>query len=286
MAGLNGIKLISLDLDDTLLRSDLTISLKTRSVLKKAAAKGVAITINTGRVLSGVKKPLRALGLNKTKGYAVCGNGTIIYESDTARPIYETKLDAKTALTAFNMVDAEGFPVLIYEHDVTYVSFQNEFADIDEKLTGIKQIVPPDFRDLLRRGTYKLVIPASPHFIGDIQTILAGMLGETATLFTSKPYYLEILPPGVNKGSGLAKVAEMLGIKREEVMAFGDSMNDEAMVKWAGCGVAMLNGEDRIKKIARFVTPASNNNDGVAAVVERYLLKGEALPPPVNAGST
>ncbi|MDR0539391.1 MAG: Cof-type HAD-IIB family hydrolase [Spirochaetaceae bacterium] len=277
---MNDIRLIALDLDDTLLRSDLTISLRTRKVLKKAAAKGTAIALASGRVLSGVENYLRMLGLNKAKGYAVCGNGTVIYESDTGKAIWETKLEPKTALIAFNLVDAEGFPVLVFEHNVTYVSFHNEFADIDEKLTGTRQLVPPDFRELLRKGTYKLVIPADPGFINNLEIILNNILGKSITLFTSKPYYLEILPPDTNKGTGLARVAEMLGIQREQVMAFGDSMNDEAMIRWAGCSVAMLNGDDRVKAAARLVTVRTNDDDGVADIVERYVLGNEQLPPP------
>jgi Cof subfamily protein (haloacid dehalogenase superfamily) len=269
---MNDIKLIALDLDDTLLRSDLTISLRTRKTLKKAAAKGAAIAIATGRVLSGTEKYLRFLGLNKSKGYAVCGNGTIIYESDTGKAVWESKLDPHTALTAFNLLDAEGFPVLIFEHNVTYVSFHNEFADVDEKLTGAKQIIPADFRELLHKGTYKLVIPAEPAFIIDLEIILNQLLGDSVTLFTSKPYYLEILPPNTNKGTALARVSEMLGVKREQVMAFGDSMNDEAMLRWAGWSVAMLNGDDRVKPVARMVSERTNDDDGVADMIERYVL--------------
>lgn len=276
----NDIRLIALDLDDTLLRSDLTISLRTRNVLKKAAARGIALVIDTGRLLSGIEKYLRALGLNKTKSYAVCGNGTIIYETDTGKALYEAKLEPKTALTAFNLVDAEGFPVLIFEHETTYVSFHNEFADIDEKLTGAKQVVPADFREMLKKGTYKLVIPGDPSQIRDLQTIIDDLLGDSITLFTSKPYYLEILPPGANKGTALEKVAHTLGIRQEQVMAFGDSMNDEAMLRWAGCSVAMLNGDARVKKIARMVSRHTNDEDGVADTVERYVLAGEPLPPP------
>lgn len=275
---MNDIRLIALDLDDTLLRSDLTISLRTRAALKKAAAKGVAIAIDTGRLRSGIEKYARLLGLNKTRGYAVCGNGTVIYECATGGVIYEAKLDADTALTAFNLIDAEGFPVLVFEHATTYVSFHNEFADIDEKLTGTKQVIPPDFRDLLRKGTYKLVVPAEPAFIEDLRIILTRLMGDDITLFTSKPYYLEILPPGVNKGTGLARVAALLDIQREQVMAFGDSMNDEAMLRWAGVSVAMLNGDERVKAAARLVSARSNDDDGVADMVERYVLGNEPLP--------
>jgi hydroxymethylpyrimidine pyrophosphatase-like HAD family hydrolase len=104
------------------------------------------------------------------------------------------------------------------------------------------------------------------------------MMGDAITLFTSKPYFLEIMPPACDKGSGLAIVAGRLGLSREEVMAFGDSMNDEAMLRWAAYGVAMLNGDERVKKTARYTTEKTNDNDGLADFIERYVLAGEQLP--------
>ncbi|MCL2878831.1 MAG: HAD hydrolase family protein, partial [Treponema sp.] len=72
----------------------------------------------------------------------------------------------------------------------------------------------------------------------------------------------------------LAITAKLLGIKQEEVLAIGDSMNDEAMIRWAGVGVAMINGDERIKSIADVITERSNDENGVAEIIEEYILKG------------
>jgi hydroxymethylpyrimidine pyrophosphatase-like HAD family hydrolase len=111
-----------------------------------------------------------------------------------------------------------------------------------------------------------------------LETILKTYIGDRVTIFTSKPYFLEILPPACGKGEALAFVTNRLGIGRESVMAVGDSMNDESMIRWAGWGVAMRNGDDRIKAMASFVTARTNEEDGVAELVERYILGDEALP--------
>jgi len=86
------------------------------------------------------------------------------------------------------------------------------------------------------------------------------------------------LPPACGKGEALAFVTNRLGIDRDTVMAVGDSMNDESMIRWAGWGVAMRNGDERIKAIASLVTARTNEEDGVAELVERYILGNEALP--------
>jgi hydroxymethylpyrimidine pyrophosphatase-like HAD family hydrolase len=121
--------------------------------------------------------------------------------------------------------------------------------------------------------------------LGPLENLLRIYVGDKASLFTSKPYFLEILPAKTDKGAALAKVAEILGIKREEVLAIGDSMNDEAMIRWAGIGVAMVNGDDRIKDIATLVTERSNDDDGVADIIERYLLGKETLRIPGARGA-
>ncbi|MDR2468405.1 MAG: Cof-type HAD-IIB family hydrolase [Spirochaetaceae bacterium] len=273
------IKLIALDLDDTLLRSDLTISVRTKNALKKAVSAGVVVVFATGRVPNALSNYVKVLGLHKTEGYLICGNGTQILDSRTGKLIDDVRLPPQAALSAFDLVDAEDFCVQIYDGKNIIVSRRNEFSDADEKLTGMKQIIPGSFRSLLvERGAYKMVIPADPMLLKPLEEILRNMMGDEITLFTSKPYYLEILPPNCDKGSALEKVAAKLGVPRDGVMAFGDSMNDEAMIRWAGCGVAMCNGDDRIKKAARLVTEKSNDDDGIAQVIERYVLGGESLP--------
>jgi Cof subfamily protein (haloacid dehalogenase superfamily) len=101
-----------------------------------------------------------------------------------------------------------------------------------------------------------------------LENILRNFLDEAVTIFTSKPYFLEILPPKTDKGTALEKVANKLGIKQEETLAIGDSMNDEAMIKWAGTGVAMLNSDERIKKIAQIITKKTNDDDGAAEIIQ------------------
>jgi Cof subfamily protein (haloacid dehalogenase superfamily) len=235
------------------------------------------VALASGRVPAAMEHFARLLGMHKQPGYLICNNGTIIQESHTGVLIDEARIEPSIALTAFDMADAEGFPVQIYEDDIMYVSRANEFSEYDQKLTGLRQVVVSNFRAMVGGGCHKLLIPADPMLLAPLESILRTYLGDTITLFTSKPYFLEILPAHTDKGSALAKVAERMGIKREEVLAIGDSMNDEAMIRWAGMGVAMANGDDRIKNIAALITEKTNDDDGVAEVIEKLILNsGEA----------
>jgi Cof subfamily protein (haloacid dehalogenase superfamily) len=271
-------RLIALDLDDTLLRHDLTISLRTRSVLKKAEAKGVVVVLASGRAPLAMARYARELGLHRRPGYLVANNGTTILESHTGEIVQEVRLPTAAALTVYDLVEAEGLPVQVYEDDTIYVSRRNEFADQDQKLTGFRQVVVENFRAMIAAGQLKLVIPGDPMLLRPLESILKTYIGDRVTIFTSKPYFLEILPPATGKGEALSVVCSKLGIPREAVVAVGDSMNDESMIRWAGTGVAMRNGDDRIKAMASFVTARTNEEDGVADLVERHILGGEPFP--------
>jgi Cof subfamily protein (haloacid dehalogenase superfamily) len=268
------IRLLALDLDDTLLRSDLSISYRTRNAIKKAESLGVTVALASGRAPAAMERFFRLLGMDKRPGYLICNNGTIIQESHTRKVVSEIQIPGVTALGAYDLANAEGFPVQIYEDDVMYVSRTNEFTSYDQKLTGLRQVVVENFRAMVSGGCYKLLIPGDPMLLTPLESIMRTYLGNDITLFTSKPYFLEILPAKTDKGTALAKVAELLGVSREEALAIGDSMNDEAMIRWAGTGVAMVNGDERIKNIASLVTEKSNDDDGVAEVIEQYILKG------------
>jgi Cof subfamily protein (haloacid dehalogenase superfamily) len=265
--------MIAVDLDDTLLRSDLSISYRTRSAVKRAISAGVVVVLASGRTPTAMHRFVHALALHRKRGYLICNNGTLIRDSLSGELIFETKLPAETALTAFDLSSAEGFAVQLYRDDIMYVSRTNEYTSYDQKLTGLRQVVADNFRDMLREGCHKLLIPGDPMTLAPLESILRTYLGNEATFFTSKPYFLEILPPNTDKGTALEKVAARAGVSREDVLAIGDSMNDEAMIVWAGTGVAMLNGDERIKKIATMVSERSNNDDGVADIIERLVLR-------------
>ncbi|MDR2747926.1 MAG: Cof-type HAD-IIB family hydrolase [Treponema sp.] len=266
------IRMLVLDLDDTLLRSDLSISYRTRNIIKKAVAQGLVVVLASGRIPAALDQFSKTLGMNKYPGYLICSNGTIIQESNTGKIILEIQLGIETALAVYDLATAEGFPVQVYEDDIMYVSKTNEFTRYDQKLTGLKQVVADDFHAVVKKGCNKLLIPGDPMLLQPLEILIRTYLGSDITLFTSKPYFLEILPRETDKGTALAKVAGMLGVEQKSVAAIGDSMNDEAMIRWAGLGVAMANADDRIKKIAGMVIEKSNDEDGVADFIEQYIL--------------
>ncbi|MDR0452975.1 MAG: HAD family hydrolase, partial [Treponema sp.] len=191
------VRLLALDLDDTLLRSDLTISFHTRNVLKRAEKAGITVVLASGRFPPAMERFSVQLGLNKRHGYLICDNGAIIQETLSGKAVFEARLPPGAALIAYDLADAEGFPVQIYEGDLMYISRENEFTAYTRKLTGIKQAVLTDFRARIKEGCYRLLIPGDPMILRPLEGLFRSYIGDEVTLFTSKPYFLEILPPGI-----------------------------------------------------------------------------------------
>jgi len=267
------IRILALDIDDTLLRSDLSISYKTRHAIKSTEEAGVTVVLASGRIPEAMDHCSRLLGLHKRPGYLVSNNGAIIQESHTGKTVYETRMDQETALAVCDLADAEDFPVQMYDGDIMFVSRENEYSGMDLRYIGIRQVVVQNFRAMVNEGCYKLIIPGDPQILQAIEKLIRVYLGKKITLFTSRPYILELIPKDTDKGTALAKIAEIHRVSASEVMAIGDSMNDEAMIRWAGVGVAMANADDRIKDIAKIVTDRTNDEDGVAEIIEKYFSK-------------
>ena len=124
--------------------------------------------------------------------------------------------------------------------------------------------------DFLDFSPVKLLLSVDPEQICTVQSAIRSHLSKDLTVVRTAPFYLEILPSSINKGKGLLDICSYLGIQPADTVAFGDSENDIPMLKAAGCGIAMENGEPAVKAAADMVTK-SNNSDGIAFALRELL---------------
>ncbi len=261
--------IIVMDLDDTLLRQDLTISDRTVRVLGECSARGISIMLASGRSPEAMFPYSRRIGLDRMQSYLICNNGSQTIRSDTGEMVIEHRLPTEIAIEAFRLTVDAGLSCHIYENDVIYVSKETEFSERDRMLSGLKPIIPADYEELIRKGVYKLVIPGDPEFIVPVEAEFKVLFRDRATVFVSKPFFLEVLPRDVGKGEALREIAEgILGVGRDRVMAFGDSMNDCGMLRTSGWGVAMGNAPAGLLLAADRVT-GTVEEDGVVAELRR-----------------
>jgi Cof subfamily protein (haloacid dehalogenase superfamily) len=265
------IKLIALDLDDTLFRADLSISDANKDAINAAIAHGAKVVLASGRNVDNMMRYARLLGLDGEGDYIICANGAQIVETATERRLYERRFGPELGREITRAVSERGFPWQVYEDGRIRASKLSSWTIEDSRLTSQPCVTIDDVESLLSGGQLKFVIPGEPERIEGLFAEMRGLFAGRAEVVTSKPYLLEFLPPGVDKGEALRLLAELLGIPMAEVLAIGDSRNDVGMIKAAGIGCAPANAIAEARGAARYTSHATNDEDAVAEIIERFV---------------
>lgn len=269
------VRLMAFDLDDTLLTKDCTISPATVETLRIAAQKGIYVVLCSGRMEDGIMPFARQLGLEGTEAgrYIIAINGCSIYDLQQKKEIYLKNMDSEILLRADEEATRAGFYTEVYSPDTIFYPEETKWTKLDVDLCKVKGQVVENYRQFLKDGKFpKMLIAGEPERIKVLEGKLKEMFGKDAVVFTSKPFFLEILPPNCGKGEAILWLAERLGIKKEQTAAFGDSMNDESMIRLCGHGIAMCNGLEAIREMADYVTEQDNNHDGAADFIRKFIL--------------
>ncbi len=268
------VKLIALDLDDTLLNDSREISDENVHVLRRAASLGIYVVLCSGRAEDAILPFVRRLDLAGTQSgrYIIAVNGCSIFDMHKRERIYNKKVPADVLLYADRMAREMGYYSEVYGPDVIYAEKSTEWTRLDSEMCGVRLEIVEDYENFLRQGFVKMLIAGEPEKLQVLQKKLRDGLGTRANVFVSKPYFLEVLPANCGKGQAVNFLADHLGISRKETIGFGDSMNDEDMIRECGYGVAMCNGFEEIKDIADFVTEKTNDENGVGDFLKKYVL--------------
>ena len=180
-------------------------------------------------------------------------------------------MDGADALTLLRWCRRRASAAIVYGRSGIYTDRENAASEIYAQRSSCSPRLLPAPEAIAREGIYKVLLLGLPAAVRRAGKALHADPPCPIDCFTSSPEALEIVPPGVNKGSGLARVAELLGIPREETVAIGDGENDIAMLRWAGLGIAMANAPDSVKAAADVIAPHCDA-DGAAWAMEKYLL--------------
>ncbi len=261
-------KLLVTDLDGTLLTSQCLVSPRVQRAVAEAKRRGKYITFATGRNYMSSLPMLETLGLNAP---LILYNGARIETHGPRKTLYAQDLPLECAIRALKLQPEFQIHVSLYLHDDIYVNVMNaETLTLMEK----EHIVCHPVGDLVRflggRDPIKLLCIGHPDALAGYAAAYRALDGHSE-LVQSESNYLEVLPSGVSKGQALRFLADYLGLAVDEVIAVGDNLNDIEMLREAGLGVAMGNAHPDVKRVADRMT-ASNDQDGVAQVIEEYLL--------------
>ena len=266
------IKLIAIDLDGTLLNSNHEMTERTEKVLKAALASGVKIIIATGKTFLSSQKIIKRLG---TTTPGIYNQGTITFNSDGTVHSQQV-INSMLARQVITFAEDRGYLVGVYSGSrilVRKLSKRMEELTIQFHEPMPEEVGP--LQNILDTTTVNKVIaiyPDDPRRIMALRWQLSMQIGSSARLLSAGiPDELEILPTHASKGSALKVLLKEMGISASQAMAIGDGENDIEMLELAGLGVAMGNANAHIKSVAN-VTTKTNDEDGVAEAVEKYVL--------------
>ncbi|SMF63921.1 hypothetical protein SAMN05661091_0022 [Paenibacillus uliginis N3/975] len=265
-------KMIVLDLDDTLLRDDGTLSSRNKQALMAAQEAGVKVVLASGRPTYAMKALAEELDLERFGSYILSFNGAKIINWRSQEEAFSSTLTPQMAHALYEMSIEEGVSALTYVGDDIVTASVNEYTLIESQITGMKVVEVSSFVEAVQVPVVKVLMVAEPDKLVLVEEKLKAKLAGQLNVMRSKPFFLEFTEDGVNKGTSLNHLIQQLGIERSEVIAMGDGYNDVAMLEFAGLGVAMGNAPEEIIQLADYVTD-TNMNDGVAKVVEEFLLK-------------
>ena len=269
------IKLVATDLDGTLLRSDGSVSERSRAALAAAATAGLPVVFVTGRPPRWLDVLVEPTGY---RGVAVGANGAVLYDV-TAERIVSAHLLQTPLMTelggelraafpdvAFAVESSGGFaaePGYVHDWEIN-PPYDRHGAPIAEPKVG-------DLTDIVAEPAVKLLAKDRKADADAFLEAAIAIVGERATITHSSSFgLLEVSAHGVTKATGLAEFAAQRDIAADEVLAIGDMPNDVSMLRWAGRSYAVANAHPEVVAVADKVI-GSNDEDAVAALIEHLL---------------
>jgi len=270
-------KLLCTDMDGTLLNDKKEISERNLRAIKEVHEKGVKVVVCTGRMFTSADFFSDLLGV---KTPVIASNGAFIREKDRDEIIYKALLGKKNSFTILNVCKKHGiYPNFhthntIFTEEITYSAAS--YVKINETLPEGKKItitLVKDWEEIFNKYENEILKCIAVDTDGeriDRAKQELSLLGSLEVVSSFKNNF-EAMNRGVSKGRAVEILAHYYNISKEEIICIGDNENDISMIEYAGLGVAMANGEECVKKAADYITD-NNNDDGVAKVIEEFIL--------------
>lgn len=264
-------KLIAIDMDGTLLNSDRIITDRTKKAISEARKKGKYVVLCSGRPIEGIERFLVELNMNTEDDYVISFNGSLVQHAAKKDVIGKKALKGSDLKFLYEVSKKLCVNIHGFSKEGCITPKMSKYTMLEGELNGI-EVKEFDYNNIDNdEDIMKVMMIDEPEILDNVIKNLPKDLYDKYTVVRSMPYFLEFLNKEANKGVGVKMLSDYLNIKREEVICVGDAGNDLHMVEYAGLGVAMENATEDLKKAASYITK-SNDNDGVAEVIEKYML--------------
>lgn len=266
-------KMIASDLDGTLNNSDYLISEGNAQAIKKAVAAGLKVVLCSGRSPVSLASYAKKIGLDQENCYGIGFNGGSVYEADTGKLLYESRLDKNLAIEIIKDIKKISTHVKVSIYiEADHIIAERELTVLEEhNNNGVLKIEKVESLENLSGDILKIMLVDERDLLDHVHDEIKNSINERYTMVFTGHNILEFLPLNINKAEGIKKLAKHLNISLEEIVAFGDNYNDIEMVKEVGLGVAIANAVEPLKEVADYITKRDNNDDAMIEVVDMVL---------------
>ena len=265
-------EIIVLDLDGTLTNKDKIITPRTKDALMKMQQMGKRVVLASGRPTKGVRHLADELELGSYGGYVLSYNGGMIIDWSTGETVFSRLLPVESNGKIIGLAEEHQVDILTYEgEDIITETPEDPYAQLESRVNSMEIRRIEGLRDYVNFPVPKYLMLEDGDYLATVEPKVKAAMGKNFSVYRSDPFFLEVLPKGIDKAQSLERLLEVLGLTREQMIACGDGYNDLTMIRYAGLGVAMENAVLPVRNAADYIT-ASNNDDGVGLVVEKFML--------------
>lgn len=260
--------MLVLDLDDTLLTDDHTISVENAAMLFKAQELGVYVILASGRPTPAMIAYAKELQLDNS--YMISYNGAVITDLKEDKVIFEQTLTQRQIHELYDYSLKSKTHIITYVNGKIVSETDSEYIEIEKNITGLEHNKVLSFKDEVQSSAVKCILLEDPTYLKEVEKDLKAAMPHLSVSM-SKPFFLEVAQNGIDKGASIKFLAEKLNILQSEIIAVGNAGNDLTMIEYAGLGVWVDNVDPELRDKGDFIV-ASNNDHGVAEVVRRFIL--------------
>jgi Cof subfamily protein (haloacid dehalogenase superfamily) len=262
--------LIALDIDGTLANSQKEISQRNINALAQAVSQGAQVALVSGRPTPGILPTAKAINMDKIGGFILSFNGAKIINYTTGQVIYQNVLSAQDVQAICAEAKALGVAAITYSDQALYsTSAQNQYVQKEATINKMPVVEVADLAAATTFETPKCLMVDDPDKLVQVEQHMKAKF-PNLSIYRSEPYFLEIVPLGVDKAFSLDLLLKKHHLTAQNLLACGDGFNDLSMIQYAGMGVAMQNAQQVVKDAANYVSPYTNDQDAVAHAIEMF----------------
>lgn len=263
-------KMLVLDIDGTLTNSKKEITPATKAAITRVLKAGHVVVIASGRPTPGTKRVCEELELSHYNGYVLSYNGARITRLSDNRVVHQKVLDKKYIPEIFNYCIKHDMGMMTYEdNDAITGTRIDEYMELEARINSIGLREVENFSEYVTFPVNKCLLTAEDAKAKAACEELNEKYKDELSIYRSEPFFVEIMPKGVDKAASLEVLRGILNIEKENIICCGDGFNDLSMIKYAAVGVCMANGCSECKEAADYIAP-SNDEDGLCNVIEKF----------------